>query len=149
VRLPGKSRPGFTVVELVLVLAAVLTAASAALPAMDGLHKQWTLLGATRLLEQSLQWGRMHAVASNSDLAFEVDSGGKQFYWKDPRTGETYEASRRHLPGDVRVVSYPRRPLRFFPRGNAVPAGTFTLQGDAGTYRVIVSPAGRIRVEKN
>jgi hypothetical protein len=91
----------------------------------------------------------MHAVATNSSLVFEIDPEGRRFYWVDPGNGEQYHSTIRYLPGRVRLVDSPARPLRFYPRGNAAPAGTFVLQGDAGFYRVVVNPAGRIRVERN
>jgi len=101
------------------------------------------------MMEASLQWGRNYAISSNTSTALIVGSDGRRFYWTDARTGERYGASERHLPGQVRISSSPRRPLRFYQRGNAVPAGTFVIQGEGGSYRVIVSPAGRIRTQKD
>jgi Type II transport protein GspH len=148
IRNPKSAIDGITLVELAIVLTGACILLAAAVPSLDRLHRDWTLWGAARLLEQSLQWGRMHAVATNSSLVFEIDQEGRRFYWVDGN-GEQYQSTDRYLPGRVRIVGSPGRPLRFFPRGNAAPAGTFVLQGDAGFYRVVVNPAGRIRVERN
>jgi Type II transport protein GspH len=148
-RNPKSAIDGITLVELAIVLTGACIFLAVAVPSLDRLHRDWTLWGAARLLEQSLQWGRMHAVATNSSLVFEIDPEGRRFYWADPGNGEQYHSTARYLPGRVRIVGSPARPLRFFPRGNAAPAGTFVLQGDAGFYRVVVNPAGRIRVERN
>jgi hypothetical protein len=53
----------------------------------------------------------------------------------------------RSLPGGVRIVDQPSRPLTFYSRGNAVPAGSYLLSNAAGRFNVVVSPMGRIRCE--
>ena len=100
------------------------------------------------MMQTSLQWGRMHAIAANTPVSMEVDSGGRLFFWSDPITAEPLVKSLRNLPNSVRITAFPRRTLKFYPRGNAAPAGTYTLQGDTGIYRVIVNIAGRIRIER-
>ncbi len=140
---------GYSLVELVIVFACMAVFVSAALPNISHLQQEWALWGGTRLLESSMQWGRMHAVSANTSVRFEVDGTGKTFYWVDPVTGEKYNNSVRYLPGSVRIVSKPKKQLRFFQHGNAVPAGTYTLKGDTGSYSVVISPGGRIRIQKN
>jgi len=145
---PGACR-GYSLVELVIVLACVSILLSATVPNVFRLRKEWELWGGARLLESSLQWGRMHAIAANTPLLFQVEENGRKFYWTDPASGEPYAGSVRDLPGQVRIVASPRRPLRFYQHGNAAPAGTYTLGGDAGSYSVVVAPGGRIRIQRN
>ncbi len=140
---------GFTLVELVMALSCAAVVLAAAAPNIGKLYQEWSLWGATRAVETSLRWGRAHAVSANSSMMFIVDEEGRFFYWQNPANGERFEGSVRYLTGGVRIVGAPRRPLRFTPRGNATPAGTFTLKGDAGSYRVIVSFVGRIRVQRD
>ena len=121
----------------------------AAIPAVGKLSDEWTLRGAARTLEFSLRWGRTQAVMSNSSTLFAVDESGRFYYWADPAGGERFEGTLQYLPMRVRIVSFPARPLRFFPRGNAAPAGTYVLQGDAGSCRVVVNFAGRIRFQRD
>ena len=144
-----ESTAGFSLVELNIVLMGACILLVAAVPSLDRIHREWTLWGAAGLMEQSLQWGRMHAVATNSSLALEIDPDGRSFHWTDPASGERYLSTIRRLPGRIRIAGAPGRPLRFFPRGNAAPAGTFVLEGDTGSCRVVVNPAGRIRLERN
>ena len=146
---PEAAIDGVSLVELIIVLVGACILLAAAVPSLDRLHREWTLWGAARLLERSLQWGRMHAVATNSSLALEIDPDGRSFHWIDPGGGEPYLSTVRRLPGRIRIAGSPSRSLRFFPRGNAAPAGTFVLQGEGGSYRVVVNLAGRIRLERN
>ncbi len=146
---PEWSTAAFTLVECLVTLTLAGVVLTAAVPGVQRMTQSFALSGATRMVEMSLQWGRSHAISANTSLAFIVDSDGKRFYWADGHSGERFEGTVRYLPARVRIASSPRRPLRFYQKGNAVPAGTFVIQGDAGTSRVIVNPAGRIRTQKD
>ncbi len=143
------SEAGVSLAELVMTLACGMILAVAAVPNVFRLQQEWTLLGGARLLESSLQWGRMHAISANTSVMLEVDEGGRSFYWEDAANGERFETTVRYLPGSVRIVDSPRRALRFYPRGNAAPAGTYRLQGDSGAYSIVVNIGGRIRLQKD
>ena len=91
----------------------------------------------------------MRAIASNTSLLFEVDGSRRKFRWVDPESGESYTSSVRYLGPGVRIAACPKRALRFYQHGNAAPAGTYTLESEAGSYSVVVSPGGRIRFQKN
>jgi type II secretory pathway pseudopilin PulG len=136
-------------VELLIVVACATIMLTAAVPGITRLQQEWTLWGAARVLEASLQWGRMHAIASNAPVIFRTDDVRQEFYCADAASGDRYADSLRHLPGGVRIVAAPRRPLRFYPHGNAAPAGTYTVAGEAGSYSVVVTPGGRIRIQKD
>ena len=140
---------GFTLVECLVTLTLAGVVLTAAVPGVQRMTQSFALMGATRMVEMSLQWGRSHAIAGNTSVTFVVDNDGKRFCWADGRSGDRFEGTVRFLPARVRITSSPRRPLRFYQKGNAVPAGTFVIQGDAGTFRVVVSPAGRIRTQKD
>jgi Tfp pilus assembly protein FimT len=140
---------GHSLIELLIVLACIVTMISLAVPNIAHLQKEWTLWGSARSVENSLQWGRMHAIASNTPILFEVDENGSRYGWIDPESGAFYSESIRFLGTGIRIASSPRRALRFYPQGYAVPAGTYVLEGETGSYSVIVSPGGRIRFQKN
>jgi Tfp pilus assembly protein FimT len=139
---------GYSLIELTLVAACMCILLAAAVPGLNRLQEEWTLWSAAHLVQTSLQWGRMYAIAANTPVSMEVDAAGRLFFWSDPITAEPLANSIRNLPKAVRIAAFPKSALKFYPRGNAAPAGTYILQGDAGTYKVIVNIAGRIRLEK-
>jgi Tfp pilus assembly protein FimT len=140
---------GYSLAEMVVAMACAAVLLTVAIPNIVRLQKEWMLWGAARILQTSMQWGRMQAIASNSPVIFQIDDTQQEFYWIDTATGDRYSESVRHLPVGTRFTAAPRRSLRFYQHGNAVPAGTFTIAGDVGSYSVIVSPGGRIRLQRN
>jgi len=139
---------GFALAELLLVLGLTGIMAGSAVPGIHRIQQEWSLWGSTRLVESSLLWARTHAIAANDSLAFIIDEGGRRCYWVTPN-GTRFEYSVRQLPAGVSIIQAPKKPLRFYQHGNAVPAGTFVIRGQAGTYRVIVSVMGRVRVVRD
>ena len=107
------------------------------------------MLTGVRILETSLYWARIHAVTTNSPLRLIIEEEGKCFYWEDRQNREILSQSKRILPRRVRIVASPRSPLCFYQHGNAAPAGSFVLQNNAGTCRVVVNLRGRIRVQRD
>ncbi len=140
---------GYSLAELVIVLACAAVLVTAAAPNIAHLQKEWAVWGDARVLEASLQWGRMHAISTNTPILFQIDDSQQKFCWVDPESGDPYAGSVRYLSRYVRFTAFPKRSLRFYQHGNAAPAGTFTIKGDAGSYSVVVSPGGRIRIQKN
>ena len=143
------SLDGYSLVELLVVLTCTGILLAAAVPNIAHLHQVWSLWGNARVLEASLQWGRMYAIAANAPVLFEVDESRQKFQWADPATGDPYNGSVRNLSHGVRIVKCPKRSLRFYPHGNAAPAGTYILKNQAGSYSVVVTPGGRIRFQKD
>ncbi len=142
------SPSGQGLLETLVVLGLVGILAGGAAPGVHRMNQEWALWGGVRLLESSLFWARTHAIAANDSLALIISPDGRSFFWQDPG-GSRYLNSERHFPAGVCIIQSPRRPLRFFQHGNAAPAGTFVIQGEAGTYRVVVSILGRIRVQRD
>ena len=140
---------GFTLTELLIVVAITAIIVTFAVPGFVRIQKEWSLWGSARMVETSLQWGRMRAISSNSPVLFEVGEDGRRFMWRDPATGEVFAATDWSVNSGSHIASSPRTPLRFYPRGNAVPGGTYIVEGETGSYSIIVTPGGRIRFQKN
>ncbi len=143
------SAQGTGLVEVLVVLVCGSVILASAAPGLVTIQQEWALWGGAHMVESSLFWGRMHAISSNCPVAFEVDPDGHGFHWEDAETGERLDNFFWLLPGGVRITSSPRRSLRFYPKGNAAPAGTFVVEGSAGKYRVVVALTGRIRFQRN
>jgi len=139
---------GFSLIECAIAITCAATLLLAAVPAVEHIHQAWALWTGTCLMETTLQWGRFHSISANASLMLEVNAEGTVAAWRDTEAGSVYGERVHYMPRGVRIVSAPSKPLRFFPRGNAAPAGSYVLNNGAGSFRVVVSPAGRIRVEK-
>jgi Tfp pilus assembly protein FimT len=144
-----KSEEGDTIAELMIVLACGAIILTLAAPGLEIIQREWALWGGAHMVESSLFWGRMHAISSNGPLRFEVDPDGRSFHWEDAESGEKLDQSVWVMPGTARITSMPRRSVRFYPKGNAAPAGTFVIENAAGKYKVVVAITGRIRIERN
>ncbi len=141
------SAAGSSLAELLVALALAAVLASFALPGVERIARAWTLWESAKALEASLGWGRMHAITANESVRFDVSAQG--YGWSDPESGEPYTASLRTFPRGVRMTSFPSRPLRFHPRGNAAPAGSYSVADGRGAFRIVVSPGGRIRIQQD
>src|SRR5512136_2405403 len=108
---------GYSLTELMIVVACAAILLTAGVPNIVRLQKEWALWGGARLLETSLHWGRMHAISSNSPVIFEIDAAAQEFYWIDAASGDRYASSAKRLPAGIRIVSAPRRSLRFYQHG--------------------------------
>ena len=139
------STTGSSLAELLLALALAAVLASFALPGVARIERAWILWESAKAVEASLQRGRMRAITANTSIRFDVSADG--YGWSDPESGEPYAASLRDFPRGIRITSSPSHPLRFHPRGNAAPAGSFTVADGTGAYRIVVGPGGRIRFE--
>jgi type II secretory pathway pseudopilin PulG len=148
-RITAQSSGGHSLVELLVVLTCAAILLSMAIPNLARMHQEWILWGSVHSVEASLFWGRMHAISSNTPLVFEISEDKKSYYWADPESGAPLITSVHTMPVGTRMAAYPKRSLRFYPRGNAVPAGTYTIEGESGSYSVVVSPGGRIRTQRN
>ena len=139
-------RRGYSLLECLIVICCGVVMLTLSVPGLYRLHQEWTLWGCARSVESSLRWGRARAVSSNTSMLFDVSDSGSRYCWVDAESGEEYLNSDRRLPDEVRIESHPARPLRFYPHGNAVPAGTYVVCASAGSISVVVNPGGRIRI---
>ncbi len=156
---------GFTLLELIVVLAIVgLTAALVAPPLAGGL-RHWRLQGAVSEVRTLLTYARNQAVARRAPLQVVLDRG-RNVYWldaadprvlEDPERDEDPRIRRYALPsgfrfGEVRVgEAVPpgeRIGILFFPRGNSVGGEVQVLDDRQRSYRIrIQALTGHAKIE--
>jgi Tfp pilus assembly protein FimT len=95
-------------------------------------------------LAAQLETLRAAAVSRKAPLSVSI-SDCRSKYGFGPRNARA--AIWNSLPIGVSVVDQPSRPVTFYSRGNAVPAGSYHLSNAVGQCKVVVSPTGRIRCE--
>ncbi len=134
---------GLTLLELLIALTLISFSLTAGLRFATGLVRQHQLHGTGQQLVATLNQARRLAVARNAVIQLETDPAGKRFGLK-PR-GNSAPESWSHLPAEVHWRRLPKKPITFFPRGSAAPAGSLAISNSAGTLRVVVAVSGRVR----
>ena len=106
---------GYSLVELLIVVALAMVLLTAAVPGITRLQQEWILWGAARALEASIQWGRMHAVASNAPVIFYADDVLQEFYWADAASGEPLRPHSAASPARSPLRGSTQAPIAFLP----------------------------------
>ena len=111
-------------------------------PVSREFSRRQSLITAAQAVEASLSAARLQAISSNLSVRLSIHPDGRQF---SLAAGKGEPAFWNTLPSGVAFVQIPVREIAFHSRGNASPAGSVTLQNEAGHIRVIASVSGRIR----
>jgi prepilin-type N-terminal cleavage/methylation domain-containing protein len=146
------NRHGFTLLELLIVLALVAGLSGLALPSYQRLLAGWRLSAAARQVVMDLKLARARAIldAATHRLRFAVP--GASYQHERQRPSGTYDASGppTALPAEVETVACTGAGsgISFRPRGQAGAFGTVSLRHrDGGQRAVVVDIVGRIRVQ--
>lgn len=148
------SARGFTLVEIMVVLAIAGVLATLVAPALTSYARTATLQAAARQLATSINLGRQVAISRNTTVCVEVappasirlrTGGCSGAIWAGPGTDgagaiKISDASALQISTTANVV--------FTGLGAASPAGTYTLTNPAsnGTRTVVVAATGRVSV---
>ncbi|HSR50621.1 MAG TPA: prepilin-type N-terminal cleavage/methylation domain-containing protein [Acidobacteriota bacterium] len=133
---------GFQLIELVLVLAILSLAGAIAAGGWSRLSDHYRLRDGGQRLSALLRSARTLALAGTAPLEVRAREDGRGLglsIGPDPPSAWMF------LPQGVRLIRTPRRPLRFFSRGQVAPAGRYRLEGRYGSLDVVVAPWGRVR----
>lgn len=131
-----KTNSGFTLVELIVVLAIFGLGVALTIPAFGSFLQSSRLNGETNQISGTLRAARRAAVTKNINTVFVIDMTNNQyFYFEDPDgngTRGTGEARSQvmEMPKGVtfqnHTFSQPR--VIFGPKGTTVESGTITIQ---------------------
>ena len=131
-----RNENGFQVLELILVLALIGVAGAVGVGAWSEWAQHYRLQAAADTLTGFLLAARGSALTRNTAIQIRVRED-RSAVSMTPR-GEEAPQFWEMLPQGVRLAAVPSRPISFFSRGNAAPAGTYLLQNRRG--QTIVAP---------
>jgi len=149
-RFPTLSLHGFTLAEILFVLAIFSVLAAIAIPDWASLLPTHRLNSAARQIQSQLATIKSRAVAKNASYRLSFSTTGYVIQ-TDPGSGWQSAGESGALPEGIAITSSIPSALGFTARGTATPGtgGTVKLCNgmNAGT-NVVVSSTGRIRICK-
>jgi type IV fimbrial biogenesis protein FimT len=141
---------GFTLVELIIVIAILGIVAAIAVPNMIAQMPRYRLKGAARQVMGDLMWARMEAVGQKNEFrVFFINDHAYIILDDDNNDGNVDSGERtqtRDLQDGYHDVSlgFTANPI-FFPRGSASGA-TVTLTNSSGSKKVKIHLTGRVKM---
>jgi len=140
---------GFTLVEIIVVLALGALLALIAVPNVVSLLSRYRLSGATRQVMGDLMWARMQAVTQKNEFKVVIlDEYRYRILDDDDNDGTTGPGERiwvtdlrKNYPGVV--IGHTADPV-FFPGGSAA-MGTITLANQSGSKKLKIHITGRVK----
>ncbi|MGH7897222.1 MAG: GspH/FimT family pseudopilin [Candidatus Binatia bacterium] len=148
-------RSGFSVFELLCALGLLSVVLSIALPSVSANLPRLLVEQAARRLSSEIELTRLKAVHRNTRARVVIDLGGASYSVEIESEGRfDADGPARMLPAGVAFdaaastrVAGGRISITFLPRGHSPDNATIALAGATTRRRVIVSSAGRVRIE--
>lgn len=137
---------GFTLIELMIVLALMAIMAAIAAPSFRGYMTQNRLNGAARMVMTDLMQAR--SLAATENTRFKVAFSGNTYTISriESDNSETQRLSRNIQDEYFDVTMTSNQSFVFQTNGTVAAGGTVTLTNPRGTRSVVVSNAGRVRI---
>ncbi|OHE24230.1 MAG: type II secretion system protein GspH [Syntrophobacterales bacterium RBG_19FT_COMBO_59_10] len=142
---------GFTLLELMIVIAIMGIMTTIAIPSYQTFMAQRRLNGAAREMMSDLMAARMQAIAKNNRFRVFVLDATQYQILDDANnnnavdTGETTQTKNIQTNYHDVTLSKTADPI-FNPRGTANLGATITVTNSRGSKGVIVAPNGRVRI---
>jgi len=145
---------GFTLVELMIVLAVAGTLAVVVAPTLSSYARTAALQAAARQLATSINFARQLAISRNVAVCVEVHSAASLRLRTGGCTGPTWTGPGTDGNGAIKISDASplqissTSPVVFTSLGAAVPAGSYTLTNptDRATRTVVIAATGRVSV---
>ena len=137
---------GFSLTELMLVVAVVATIAGAAIPVLGDVNDSIKLGEAARLVERELQDARLKAVSSNRPLRVRTNCPGVGYIRRvevigtaEDNATNRCQPSAYPFPADNDIMTRPNHdgPVMLIPNGATVGNATIQFNPDGTAYQVV------------
>ncbi len=148
-----KTARGFTLIELIVVIALIAILTAIAVPGYQTFMVRSRLKGAARQVMSDLMNARMMAVSLNQKVKVHIEADGHTYeIWSDADGNGTVATNEGvNISKDVHqdyhdvALSTTNDPI-FNPRGAASQLGTVTVTNSAGSRDITVAISGRVAV---
>jgi len=144
---------GFTLVELIIVVAIVAILGAISIPTFQGFLAQRRLNGTARELHGDLMAMRMQAVTENRWIALNVDNNNHYTIFRDTNQNGTLDSGETLVVRDLHPAYYDvnfdtgasATGVTFRPNGTGSTA-TLRLTGSTGAKTITVTSNGRVKI---
>ncbi len=149
-----QKKAGFTLVEMMIVIAIMAILATIAAPNLQTYMAQRRLNGAARQVMTDLMAARMKAVSLNQKVKVSFTSDHKYEIWNDADGNGTIANNEgddieRDIHPDYHDVTFSVAAPIFLPRGTVFPGSNckITLTNSSGSKYVKVASTGRVKID--
>ncbi|GAB4234025.1 MAG: hypothetical protein Kow00109_06950 [Acidobacteriota bacterium] len=144
----AKGSRGFSVIELVIVLALAAMVASFAVPSLQRSLALTRLQTSAVELAAELNFARTIALTRGAVFQLSVDTGNGTYQVVDPADLDHPPRTAKRLEQGIRFAAVPGEPIEFRPRGFAR-GGTLRLTDGFGNFvEVVVLSTGLVEVRQ-
>ncbi|NQT10836.1 MAG: type II transport protein GspH [Desulfobacteraceae bacterium] len=143
---------GFTLIELIVIIAIVAVFAGIAVPNFLSYMPKHRLNGAARQVMGDLMAARMKSVSLNCDVRVAFVAGDAEYkIWTDSNNNGTIDSG-EEITKDIQSDYYDvtistTKNIEFHSRGTANPYGIIVLTNSAGSKNVKAHITGRVMIE--
>lgn len=142
----GRSESGFSLIDILLVVAAGAVLASVAIPQIDGALNSYRLTNSAQGMTSELNMARVLAVSRNATFELQVNQANGSYQITDPEDPQNPPRSLKRLEPGISFSTVPANNIAFYSRGRAR-GGTIQLQDALGrVYTIQVEPTGKVQV---